>query len=652
MWAILEGICKMIITKQLDELKNLKQWVCFKKETRNGKITKIPKNPATGDNASSNNPNTWGTYKQAVEAAARFNYDGVGFNLVGGYFAIDLDHVIDRESNRIEPYAISILKLMNSYTEISPSGTGLHIICKGEKPQGRSRNDKLEIYQAITNSDGTISNGRYITVTGNVYIDRPIENRTKEAAELFNRYFKEEKAEPHPVATSGTDQSDAEIINKALRARNGATFAALWQGDYTAYPSQSEADLALCNLLAYWTQGDADRIDSLFRQSGLYDNMKTEKGGIKKWDKKRGAITYGQLTINKALENYTPYAPKSGHTEALYNNHSIITNERKNALEQANNEPSNVLQYLQGGYLKKSIQEYSKHKDRKTGYSNLDSVQPLYPGLYVLGAISSLGKTTFLHQMADQIAKAGDHVLYFSLEQSKLEMITKGLARITAQQNINTAVSAIDIRRGNITPAVENAIKQYETFAGNINVIECSFNTNIDYIVNTVKEFIDKTGITPVVIVDYLQIIPPSDTRLNTKDAVDMHVRAFKQLQRNNNLVLFLISSLNRSNYLTPVDFESFKETGGIEFTADVVMGLQLACMNENNIFNKEGQVKEKRDAIKEAKKAIPRDIELVILKNRYGIANYSCRFTYNPVYDLFTENTQEEKPQINTKRI
>lgn len=643
----------MIITKHLDELKNLKQWVCFKKELRNDKVTKIPKNPATGYNASSNNPNTWGTYDQAIEAEKKYNYDGVGFNLVGGYFAIDLDHVIDPESKTIEPYAINILKLMNSYTEVSPSGTGLHIICKGEKPQGRSRNDKLEIYQAITNRDGTISNGRYITVTGNVYIDKPIENRTKEAAELFNRYFKEEKAEPQHVGTPGTNQSDAEIINKALRARNGATFAALWQGDYTAYPSQSEADLALCNLLAYWTNGDAAKIDSLYRQSGLYENMKTEKGGVKKWDIKRGATTYGRLTINKALQNYTPYTKNSDTVERFNNDYSIITQERKNTLENENRTPSNVLKYLQGGYLKKSIEEYSQYKDRKTGYSNLDSLQPLYPGLYVLGAISSLGKTTFLHQMADQLAKAGDHVLYFSLEQSKLEMVTKGLARITAQQNISTAISAIDIRRGTITPAVENAIKEYETFAENINVIECDFNTNIYDIVSYIKEFINITKKKPVVIVDYLQIIPPADTRQNTKDAVDMHVRAFKQLQRENDLVLFLISSLNRSNYLAPVDFESFKETGGIEFTADVVMGLQLSCMNDD-IFNKEGKVKEKRDTIKKAKKAIPRDIELVILKNRYGIANYSCRFNYNPVYDLFTVNNvneENERKQVN-KRI
>lgn len=644
----------MIITKQLDELKSLKQWVCFKKELRNDKVTKIPKNPATGNNASSNNPNTWGTYDQAIKATERFNFDGVGFNLVGGYFAIDLDHVIDPESKTIEPYAINILKLMNSYTEISPSGTGLHIICKGEKPQGRSRNDLIEIYQANINSDGTINNGRYITVTGNVYIDKPIENRTKEATELYNRYFKEEKQEPQPVETSyKKDLSDTEIISKALRARNGATFAALWQGDFSAYTSQSEADLALCNLLAYWTNGDAAKIDSLYRQSGLYEIMKTEKGGVKKWDIKRGASTYGQLTINKALQKYTPYKPKTDRIEAYNNNPNIITKETENTPEQANNEPSNVLKYLQGGYLKKSIEEYSQYKDRKTGYSNLDSLQPLYPGLYVLGAISSLGKTTFLHQMADQIAKAGDQVLYFSLEQSKLEMITKGIARITAQQDIKTAVSAIDIRRGHITPAVENSIKLYETFAENINVIECSFNTTIYKIVDYVKDFINKTGNPPVVIVDYLQIIPPADTRQTTKDAVDMHVRAFKQLQRENDLVLFLISSLNRSNYLAPVDFESFKETGGIEFTADVVMGLQLSCMNDD-IFNKEGKVKEKRDKIKEAKKAVPRDIELVILKNRYGIANYSCKFTYNPVYDLFTVNNvneENERKQVN-KRI
>ena len=139
----------------------------------------------------------------------------------------------------------------------------------------------------------------------------------------------------------------------------------------------------------------------------------------------------------------------------------------------------------------------------------------------------------------------------------------------------------------------------------------------------------------PVVIVDYLQIIRPTDPRQTTKDAVDTHVRALKKLQTENDLVIILICSLNRQNYLTPVDFESFKESGGIEYTADVVWGLQLACMNDD-IFLKEKNIREKRERVKAAKLAIPRKVQLVCLKNRYGKSSYDCGFNYYAQYDLF----------------
>ena len=113
----------------------------------------------------------------------------------------------------------------------------------------------------------------------------------------------------------------------------------------------------------------------------------------------------------------------------------------------------------------------------------------------------------------------------------------------------------------------------------------------------------------PVVIVDYLQIIPPVDPRQSDKEKVDNIVRGLKKLQSENDLVLFVISSINRTNYLTPIDFESFKESGGIEYTADVVWGLQLQILNDD-LFNGEKKIKEKREKVRIAKKAIPREIE------------------------------------------
>ncbi len=153
-------------------------------------------------------------------------------------------------------------------------------------------------------------------------------------------------------------------------------------------------------------------------------------------------------------------------------------------------------------------------------------------------------------------------------------------------------------------------------------------------------------GVKPVVIVDYLQIVRPADMRQSAKDAVDSNVRAFKKLQTENDLVVLLISSLNRANYLTPVDFESFKESGGIEYTADVIWGLQLSVMNDE-IFDKEKGLKGKREKVMEAKRAKPREVELICLKNRYGISSYRCKFDYYTQYDYFVPKMkQDEKRQ------
>ncbi|MBR1443128.1 MAG: hypothetical protein IJ583_18135 [Firmicutes bacterium] len=272
----------------------------------------------------------------------------------------------------------------------------------------------------------------------------------------------------------------------------------------------------------------------------------------------------------------------------------------------------------------------------KTGYANLDVITNLYPGLYVVGAISSLGKTTFIHQMADQLAKNGQPVLFFSLEQSTLELASKSLSRLTALKDENNAMTSLQIRKNGDDPRVADAVKEYDTYAGNMTIVECTFRATIDDITNYVTNYIKQRNIKPVVIVDYLQVIQTApDSRMTTKDAVDLHVRRLKQLQSDNKLVLIVISSLNRQNYLTQIDYESFKESGGIEYTADVVWGLQLQVLHDE-IFDSQAKINEKRQKVREAKAANPRKIELVCLKNRFGISSYSVGFDYLPAYDLF----------------
>ena len=300
--------------------------------------------------------------------------------------------------------------------------------------------------------------------------------------------------------------------------------------------------------------------------------------------------------------------------------------------------PDNVTDYL-NRLMAGEIERFKQGATRRTGFNNLDAqTGGVYPGLYVLGAISSLGKTTFIHQMADQMAARGEDVLYFSLEQSRLELVSKSLSRLTAQKDVKKAVSSLAIRGGNLTPAVLDAADQYAQMVGErMSVIEGNFCCTVAFISDYVSRYMATTGTKPIVIVDYLQIVK-GDPRQSTKEAVDSNVTELKRISRSKDIPVFLISSLNRSNYMTPVDFESFKESGGIEYTADVIWGLQLTVLNDP-IFDKEGQIKKKRETIREAKAANPREVELVCLKNRYGISSYKARFTYYPAFDLFKED-------------
>lgn len=315
------------------------------------------------------------------------------------------------------------------------------------------------------------------------------------------------------------------------------------------------------------------------------------------------------------------------------------------AAERRTSKPDNTSDYITL-FMTGEIEKLKESSNRKTGFSNLDAEAcGVYPGLYAVGGISSVGKTTFIYQMADQMAEAGQHVLFFSMEQSRLEMVSKSIARTTAQADRNAAVSSIAIRTGTLTQevldAVLDAADEYsQTVGGRLSVIEGNFNCTVSFIGEYTRKYIEKNGDKPVVIVDYLQVLRPEKDpetgrkSTDTKQIVDYNITQLKRMSRALDIPVFVISSLNRSNYLTPVDFESFKESGGIEYTADVVWGLQLDVMNDP-IFDKEKCVKEKREKVREAKAAIPREIELVCLKNRYG-RSYNVHFRYYPQYDLF----------------
>lgn len=265
------------------ELKELKQWVCWTQD-------KIPKNPYTGGNAMANNPSTWSDYDTACNAVKKYGFDGVGFEFAPPYFGVDLDKCID-DTDFVDEF----VEGLQSYNEISRSGNGIHIICKGTLPDGNRRRGRVEMY----------SEGRYFIMTGKQYNDRytEIADCTERIKVLHSKYLPDlTPATIRDTQFVRLELSDTDIIDKARSCKTGQVFQLLYSGGWQGiFNSQSEADLALCGQLAFWCQKDEAQIDRIFRSSGL---MRP------KWDEKRGAATYGQMTITKAVascgEVYTP----------------------------------------------------------------------------------------------------------------------------------------------------------------------------------------------------------------------------------------------------------------------------------------------------------------------------------------------------------
>lgn len=289
------------------------------------------------------------------------------------------------------------------------------------------------------------------------------------------------------------------------------------------------------------------------------------------------------------------------------------------------------------------INAYRASATTVTGFTGIDSkLGGLYAGLYVLGAVSALGKTTLVHQIADQVAAAGTPVLYYALEMSRLEMATKSLSRHAAtMMGRDQAPTALQIRTGKMTDAQRRrmpaVVESYAATMGkNMHVVECGFDWTIDDIRKSVDDYVGATHTRPLVVVDYLQIIQPPDARVSDKQKIDIVMRGLKKLQSDNKLTVIVISSLNRGNYLAPVDFESFKESGGIEYTADVALGLQLEVLTRADFPTK--NITEQRELVREEKAATPRRLRLSCLKNRNGASGWLQDFDYYPAVDTFEE--------------
>ena len=327
-------------------------------------------------------------------------------------------------------------------------------------------------------------------------------------------------------------------------------------------------------------------------------------------------------------------------SEALVANRAEFDRQVSIAKNQTSVRPNRIAAYIDT-QMAEDTTNFKANCRVPTGFANLDKASGgLFQGLYVIAATTSLGKTTFALQMADNLAESGKDVVYFSLEQSTYEIVSKSIAR---RMFLNgKKVYSLDLRCGDYPRDFDKYLEEYKSAVGNrLSVVEGNFNCNVEYIETYLRHYIKKTGVHPYVFIDYLQILQPDEERQTAKDKIDKTITRLKTMSHRLGLTIVVISSVNRTNYLTPIDFESLKESGGIEYTADVVWGLQLEVVNSKDMAAPNVGITKKREMIKQAKMARPRQIELVCLKNRQGVSSFSCYFKYYSAYEYF-ENAGE----------
>ena len=282
-----------------------------------------------------------------------------------------------------------------------------------------------------------------------------------------------------------------------------------------------------------------------------------------------------------------------------------------------------------------------------TGLDELDYILEggLYEGLYIIGAISSLGKTTFALQIADQVAQAGQDVLIFSLEMARAELMAKSISRLTFLDVLRNGLSTrnakttrgITVRKryarysDTEKQIIFKAINDYGAYADHIFIHEGIGNIGAEQVRQTVEEHIRLTGQKPVVLIDYVQILAPFDVRATDKQNTDKAVLELKRLSRDFKIPVIGISSFNRANYSVAVSMEAFKESGALEYGSDVLLGLQLNGAGTGS-FN-----------VNAAKQKNPRDVELVVLKNRNGATGGTICYSYYPMFNYFEEHTKPE---------
>lgn len=431
-----------------------------------------------------------------------------------------------------------------------------------------------------------------------------------------------------------------------------------------------------CNAIALNGTGNHDKLISLYESENpptapLIICLDNDNAGQTNGEKLYNKLQEKGINCIKAEFNYNEYkAPEGNELKDPNNllqadkelfgaeilNNILRAEETKEEIVKTAEEEKEKYEEESGLYRVLNLFEELKKNTEAidTGFIELNRILDggLYAGLYTIGAVSSMGKTTFVLQMIDQIAKTGKDILFVSLEMSATELISKSLSRMTYEIALEEGLpkSVPKTVRGIMSlnryqyytqeesNTITKAQKKYAEYGKHI-----IFKEGIgDIGVKDIKEMIEKhkriTGNTPIVCIDYLQILAPYNERTSDKQNTDTAIRELKRLSRDYGIPIIAISSLNRDNYSKEISMSAFKESGAIEYGSDVLIGLQPYIEKDDrgkpieNDFNV---------LVDKTKQSPIRAMELVILKQRNGQTGLKAKYEYNPMFNYFNEESK-----------
>lgn len=629
----------------------------WKYEDRDGRRTKMPYNPnSQQDRAKSNDRSTFAPMATAQARAAGF--DGIGIGIFDDIAGIDIDHCID-DAGQLSPMAQDIVQTMDAYTEISPSGKGLRILFLApgfqyDKDRYYIKESKqgLEVYIAgMTN--------RYLTVTGNTLRSSDLVDRTKQLQSVLDRYMKRNTADQQPQGQQSLDSwqyvrmqqrtaadlSDRELIDRAMNARNGSAFTALWNGDISGYPSHSEADQALCNLLAFWTGKDAARMDALFRQSGLMRD---------KWNRRQSGTTYGAITIQKAIascrEVYTPpqERPQAPQGAGKAGQGENPTPGQKTPQE-APQPRKTALQLFDEFMGKVQTEAYKPLQTGMPAFDRLLGGGIVRQALVILIAAPGTGKTALASQVFEEMAKQGADVIFLNLEMSREQLLARSVSRICHRQG-HKGISAADVLKGyswddTRRAYIQEAADEYRrTIAERMQYNPEGTGTTLDSIMNVLNaagEAAKQAGKpAPVVILDYLHLIT-TDKREEQAEILKKAVAALKGYAIRYDTFVFAISANNRAaNTSGIVSLDSGRDTSAIEYSADIQLSLNYAALaDRRKKDNGEYYKASNPDDMAELQRGDAngnREMLVQVLKNRLNAPGGKLYMSFNPAASVF----------------